>query len=588
MKKKIYPLLVLLQLLFIHLDSDAQIQTEGRYVYTSPNPKVNKDDKPSDLLRINYREIYSWLLPAGYRNGGIKGKALNGKITLYVFSYDPEASNGKGVPLYACESTVNDTINFTEQSFPITAESYRDYSDFFTSNAIVLSTLHGTKSYTSTDLRSLAALVPRRIIGGDIFSTVSYWRDIYNTIPVIVEVTITDARLTALKLPMGIKFKIADLKIDKEPIADIKSRISVGAHRGNWQAVGSPENTKTAISDMLRAKYDMIELDLWSTADQKVIVFHDMGLNKRTTDQGSVTARHWDAIKHLQIKNRFDEVITTPNTKIELLDSILVFIKQKDPLQRIWLNLDRSVNDMEMFKRTYEIVRNHGLLHRAIFKGRFDPNEPNNSLNAPTVAGIRNVFQQIYPTLSPAEINAKMKAMYFTPILFDNNKGGNTTNDIAYANRVKAYIDDMADAGIADGFELNYKSYPPGHPEFANDNLDNVFLLKKWMMFGNKTFVDYVHSLNLPVGIFASVPEVCAIPDFNPNGTRNTLILKSGFIKENTSGSSPTYAPIMKDQGDFDFRGDWDFYIPAGADYIITDRPDALREYLKAIKRSRN
>lgn len=568
MKKHFYRFKILLWFAIV-LYQDGYSQA---VIYSSPNPKNDDQFTEADMLKIDLAKIFR--LANADLTGGILANASGGKVTINIYAYNKNAENGKGGLLYRCFSTQN-SISYQESYDNI---SKTEWAVTWDDGGIIMPL---TDTWKSTDITKSA-----------LTAGLLYWHNgqIYfpvmrQKIPVIVEMTtlsVSASKIAKVKIPALGECNVAVL-FPNMPLTPINNKVLLGSHRGNWQDALAPENTQNAIRDMIAENYDMVELDLWNTSDDSVIVFHDLGLNKRTIETGSVQARTWTSISNLYIKNRFDELIQSPNTKIELLRSILDYIKSNDPGGKILLNLDRSANDMTMFKLAYKVVAEKGMLDRAVFKGRFEP-DPTKT-GGPTAANIRQAFIDMFPSLTPTQRDARMKRMRFTPILFDNKKDTITTNDSAFAQKVKDYIDEMVTAGIADGFELNYKSYPYGSPAFANENDNNVFLLKSWTVLGNKNFVEYVHGKNLPVGIFASAPEVCAVPDFNTDGSRDVNTLVSGFVKEDIVGSSPTYIPYIKEQGKFDFRGDWDFYIPAGADYVITDRPDALRAYLKAIGR---
>jgi len=579
MKEHCHKLKVLLWLAIVcWQDGYSQIKVNAVYnpnlVYTSANPKTNPGVSEASVMQIQTDVLYSAKAPKSIKIGGIRANtAAGGKVILRVYAYSSSAANGKRGLLYQCTNTGSDGTSFVEQ-----AEA-KDEAWF---KGVWNLGLGGLGSWKTTNLANSAKAW--RVIKSEGGRYKKIFQETRMQVVIEVEAqNVSLANIYAIKIPTLGVISMGNI-FPELPMLPVNAKVTLGSHRGDWQDITAPENTKNSIRDMFAENYDMVELDLWSTQDDSVIVFHDMGLNKRTNITGGVRDKTWNNIKDLYIKNRFDELIVSQNTKMETLGSILSYIKQQDPGGRVLLNLDRSANEMSMFKMVYQVMDKYGMLDRAIFKGRFVPNA--STAEAPTVANIRQAFAEMFPNLSQLERDNKMRRMRFTPVLFDNNKTPVFTNDEAFAQQVKAYIDAMIDAGIADGFELNYKSYPVGATEFANSTNDNVFLLKSWAALGNKNFIEYVHSKNLPVGIFASVPEVCAIPDFNPTtGARIITTLVSGFVKENTDAPSPNYVPYVKDQSLYDFRGDWDFYIPAGADYVITDRPDALREYLKAIGR---
>lgn len=539
------------------------LHSYGQTVYSSPNPKTDPWVTKDNMLKLYLGDLFTL---SGGLSGGIVGNASGGRVTISAYYYDQSVPDGKGGLLYRCYTDQNSS-NYVEKSITFTKEHW---------TWLIITFYPWEESWASTDIKKMAmkaGVLHERSYGcwGSVCAPPS---GMFDKIPVIVEATIEgSATFSKFKVPAVGEFEASLLKPvnGARNFSKVNQDVAIACHRGYWEDVTAPENTYNAIGQAITRNYDIIELDMWTTSDNTVIVFHDMGLNKRTTQTGAVQSKTWSQISGLYIKNRFDEVISTSNTKMVRLEDVLNYIKTNHPTSKIWLNLDRSANDMVDFKRVYQVVKNAGLLGQAIFKGRYNA-APATGEKPPTVANIKQAFQEMFPSMTQTERDNEMKLMFFTPVLFDNT-GVNISG-------VKTYIDDMVNAGLADGFELTFKAKPAGSGDYSIDDNNKIFILRQWAELGNKTFVQYVKDKGLPVGIFASVPEVGAIPNFNTNGTRNPNDLVSGFIKEDLNNN---YNPKVQDQSTYDFRGDWDFYIPGGADYVITDRPDALLDYLKAI-----
>ncbi len=577
-------------------------ETNGQssVVYSSPDPDMYPAANVK-MLQMNLAKLYpinktvdgmgTIDISNEFLKGGILANANGKRITLSVYA-------GKVAPdklIYKCFSSENAVLSdgFTEHS----ESKIFNYGWGWHYNV------------QTTDMRMMGIQVARIADPG----TGNVFREnngigyrLFDKIPVIIVVDApSGSDVKSIKVPVIGTFDINEFSVIGTPTLEVNGNVSIAAHRGVWQGVNTPENTKASINAMMKEGYTMVELDLWLLNDNTVIVFHDEGLNKRTNESGNIKTRSYTDVKGMGVKNRFEEIIHTADntTNIQSLAEILGYIKQGEITtgERILLNLDRSANDMDMFKRTYQVVKDSGMLNRAIFKGRFDPaadiitgfNAATNTI-APTAQSMTDAFAALYPTLTVDERKNKMRLLRFTPILFDNNLSDKFSNNNEFAAKLKKYIDDWIATGVIEGFELNFKSTAEAG-DYSNALADNAFLLRKWQSLGNLNFVEYVHSKKLPVGIFASVPEVCAVPFYNANGTRNKDSLVSGFVKEDTDKKNadgtlkiPTYMPYIKEQATFDFRGDWGFYIPAGADFVITDRPDALKRYLHAIGRYKN
>ncbi len=579
MKRYCRTITVLVCLFFMHGIARAQLYAVDSVVYSSVNPVLDAGKTEDDMLHMDLGQVFKLGKDNPLLQGGIIGNAQGGIITLSVYYYDKQAPDGKKALLYECHTTANKPGYVDDATIWLRGTGFWMRYLFNT----------WFKSWLSTDIKEMALEggVARQALNSQQNPfAVGAGSFIQAKLPVIVEVAVQNASVTTIKVPVLGEFNATDLFVGSRPVAVINGKITLGSHRGDWQDVNAPENTKNSVKDMFAEQYDMVELDLWSTLDSQLIVFHDMGLNKRTAQQGGVRSKNWSDLQGLYIKNRFEELIQSPATRISLLSDMLDYIKQLDAQGKVFLNLDRSANDISFFKQVYQLMDSKGMLDRAVFKGRFNPSPDANGDIAPRASTLQQAFTDMFPGLTQVQRDRKMRQMHYTPILFDNSKDDVTTNDAAFATKVKGYVDSMINAGIADGFELNFKSYPVNSSSFANSSNDNVFLLQQWAVLGDsshptRNFVEYIHSRGLPVGIFASVPEVCAVPDWNADGSRNTSSLVSGFVKENLDN----FNPRVKDQSFFDFRGDWDFYVPAGIDFVISDRPDALREYLKAIGR---
>ena len=530
--------------------------------YSSPNPKVNSSVTVKDMAVFDPALVFK---RGADLTRGIKGEMptatiatgktecpvgfMTGGICISVYKYDATKTDGKGKLIYGAFTNSTNTSSFVGNYWGLN-NSEEPY--WF-------------RPYLSTDIQRLLI----RVLGGRS-------EDKFN---VIIEATVRNANFISFNVPgMGI-YDAHNFFLSEPDAPKPNGLVKIGCHRGYWEGVQDPENTYRAIQQSISRNFDMIELDMQNTADNDIVVFHDMGLNKRTQFVGSAKLKTLSQLQGMPVKNRFDELIIDPSqftSNIRSLTQILNYAKSESNAQgkRIpWMNLDRAANNPNDFKLVYTRVKSQGLVKRSIFKGRYPI----------TTAEIITAFNQMGVTNPDT-----MKAIYFTPVLFDLIKIPDPDkpeeNPEIIAQNFKTYVDSWINSGLADGFELTYKAYPMGvSPDYSVNatNLSTV-LLKRWDILGNKNFVEYVHSFGYPVGIFASVPEVCAIPDYKTDGTRNIDKLMSGFVKEKRDDDPFPFLPVVEDIGSFDFRGDWDFYIPAGADYVLTDRPDALKIYLQA------
>ena len=549
-------------------------------VYNSPNAGVD-GSRVQDMVHMDYRTIYTM---GADMSGGIIGQVSSGgSIRLEVFEYDPARPQGIGDLVYGKVSTGTTTdYGGIAETHSVTGTRINNVIIVMTDNVKAL----GQKSRiyaTGTNFTCLpaSATLTSSVMGDGLIPETEPCTALERYQPVIIKVTQTNATAFSVRVP-GIGTYYLPNK-NHRPFASYAGpfgRVTVGAHRGIWESNQDPENTPRALRKALARNVDMIELDIAITSDGVPVIFHDNGLTKRTSIVGGpITSFPFSRLDGIPIRNRFDEILYIGPDEDGLLslDKALAVL-QSDP-KKTFINIDKSANDMATFKKVYQIVAARGMLDRCIFKGRFDGvNDSPTDVNKPTVAGLRQAFADMFPNVSVQDRENLIRDMYFTPVLFDN---GGSNYDDTKANLFYQYMNGFILAGFADGFELNFKAFPAGSANYATDNNSNIIMLRPWTVLGNQNFVSWVHSFNLPVGVFASEPEVGAAPQYTglPN-ERDMNNLVSGTVWE------PNFLPEIRDQPVYDFRGDPGFYLAAGADYVITDRPDQLTAYLRAISRS--
>ena len=107
------------------------------------------------------------------------------------------------------------------------------------------------------------------------------------------------------------------------------------AHRGASDQ--APENTLAAFQLALEAGVELIETDLWFTADRHLVCHHDPTLDRMTGTPGRVDRLTLAEIQSRPIRSRFDSRF--PNERIPSLDelielvpeSIVLTLELKDP-----------------------------------------------------------------------------------------------------------------------------------------------------------------------------------------------------------------------------------------------------------------
>lgn len=108
----------------------------------------------------------------------------------------------------------------------------------------------------------------------------------------------------------------------------ITGKVSIVGHRGAPSC--APENTMASFREGLRQGADIIELDVQSSADGKIVVFHDDELDRTTQAQGPLSERTLDALKALDAGSWFDPRFA--GEPIPTLDEVLVWANGRVPL----------------------------------------------------------------------------------------------------------------------------------------------------------------------------------------------------------------------------------------------------------------
>ena len=134
------------------------------------------------------------------------------------------------------------------------------------------------------------------------------------------------------------------------------SSVIVVAHRGDWR--NFPENSLEAIDNAIKMGVDIVELDVQRTKDGKLILMHDMTLNRTTTGKGKISEVTLDSIQKLRLKNGC--AVRTIH-KVPTLEEALLHAKGK-----IMVNLDKADR---YFDEVYALMEKTGTTKQVIMKG---------------------------------------------------------------------------------------------------------------------------------------------------------------------------------------------------------------------------
>src|SRR5919206_2235221 len=83
-----------------------------------------------------------------------------------------------------------------------------------------------------------------------------------------------------------------------------RARVQILAHRG--ASAYAPENTFAAFKLAVEQRADWLELDVQQTSDGKLVVFHDLRLERTTNGHGALRDLTLDQVRQLDAGSWFD------------------------------------------------------------------------------------------------------------------------------------------------------------------------------------------------------------------------------------------------------------------------------------------
>lgn len=134
------------------------------------------------------------------------------------------------------------------------------------------------------------------------------------------------------------------------------------AHRG-FSAI-APENTLSAFERAIRAGANMLEMDVMTTGDNHVVVFHDYRLGRTTDGRGLVKRKDLSEIRSLDAGSWFGKEYK--GERVPLLDEVLEIAEG-----RVGLNIEMKPGRREsvvgLVDKCQRIVKAHRMDDEVIF-----------------------------------------------------------------------------------------------------------------------------------------------------------------------------------------------------------------------------
>lgn len=121
------------------------------------------------------------------------------------------------------------------------------------------------------------------------------------------------------------------------------------AHRGIFDNINVPENTIESFKKAIELNYPF-ELDVQSTNDDKIVVFHDNNLKRLTNIDKNINDCSYNEIKSLKLLNTrnyiplFSDVLKLNNDKVLIIVEIKATKKRKKVINQVFQLLNNYHN----------------------------------------------------------------------------------------------------------------------------------------------------------------------------------------------------------------------------------------------------
>jgi glycerophosphoryl diester phosphodiesterase len=152
------------------------------------------------------------------------------------------------------------------------------------------------------------------------------------------------------------------LNIVGSAIAQKNHKPMIIAHRG--ASAYAPENTLAAFKLAVKTGADAVELDVYQTKDQRLVVLHDKTLNRTTNGSGNVSDFTLDELKELDAGSWFD-----PKFKGEKIPALEEVIDALPDTTIIIIELKEGSHQSPGIEEdVIEIIRRNKIADRVILK----------------------------------------------------------------------------------------------------------------------------------------------------------------------------------------------------------------------------
>ena len=131
-------------------------------------------------------------------------------------------------------------------------------------------------------------------------------------------------------------------------------RTLIFAHRGFGNL--APDNSLYAVEQAMAGGMDGVDVDGQFTADSELVVFHDLSVDRLTSDTGRVTGKTLKEMEALDLGPKFDAALT--GAYVHTFEDFVVAVKGKGILM-VELKVP-SAKRSGIEERAVEVIRRHG------------------------------------------------------------------------------------------------------------------------------------------------------------------------------------------------------------------------------------
>lgn len=182
----------------------------------------------------------------------------------------------------------------------------------------------------------------KKYINNRIYNTVIKYKALINTIVIIVFISMILIR------PINEIFKEI-----------VNKDVKVTAHRGS--SLKAPENSLSSIKKAVEDGADYAEIDVMTTLDGKVVLFHDNNLKRINRTNRAIRDMTLEEVKTVDNGSYFSSEFN--NEKIPTLDEILEYAKGKIKLN---IELKPHKKDDLLEKKVSELIKNHDMTNDVV------------------------------------------------------------------------------------------------------------------------------------------------------------------------------------------------------------------------------